>query len=183
MKKIPFPPIKFSSIIKCAALLVSIYISQIACNSNTEKPSQLESPMAKTDSTTDKSDSLCQRIWVAMDIKFKPDISDEIMDNAIRAIKNLLVDSVNKMRLGKFPGFAPNITTKSNHWKAPSIVSITVGTNLSDTTVGPPICKNPCTTHCGVCAMVSRSIGINPIGPLSNKIIEYISFDGEIQNF
>ena len=160
--------------IRYAVLVVSISIFQIGCNSNPEKPIGVESPMVKSDSPFAKSDLLALRNWVALDIKFKPGTTDEVKERAIKAIENIITDTVNKLRNGSYPNFAPNFTRTTNQWVDASLVNLRISFYSKDTIMGGG-CPNPCQNKCGVCATILNNLIIDPQGPISNKFIEKIS--------
>lgn len=167
MKRKLLFPMSFNLITICAVLVLSISIIQLSCNGKPES-------QTVTDSFTMKN-------WVTLDIKFKPGTSDEMMDMSIRIIKKALIDSINTLRHGVLPNFAPNISTTSNPWSGPSSVTLMMAYSSSDSLPNPS-CPKPCSQQCGVCFMVANAFSLNP-NDSSSKVIESIASEGDIRNF
>lgn len=115
-----------------------------------------------------KSDSSAKLNWVDVLIKFKPNTNSETRDFSIRAIKKLIMDSVNMMRKGSFSGFVPAFIVSNSEISD----TLTYGFKVVATAnTAAPIKDTACTcAHgCGVCAMLTRSLITSPPDTASSK--------------
>ena len=160
----PFSPMSFFSALVWIVLVFIVSTIQISCNNNKDATSGLT-----LGGPSPKVDTPMWRNWAVLDVKFKEGTSEEIKDRSIKEIIKHITDTVDKIRLGQIPDFAPQISTIKNPWNKNSKISIEVQIFSKDTIGGS--CPNPCQQSCGVCYM-TKEYGIsnpgNPQGPYSS---------------
>jgi hypothetical protein len=161
-----FSPINILPLLTWLSSAIFFTIIQTGCHAIDEKKPVTDQPAVT------KVNSTAVQNWVSLDIKFKPETSDEMKAMSIHEIEKLITDSVNKMRLGKYKNFAPKITITQNPWASPLYVNISYSNYLQDS-LPPTSCPNPCQNRCGVCFMVTY-VAANPVNPIS-KYIETVS--------
>jgi len=157
---------RLSSVLVWIAFILTYSIVQSGCNDSKSPQEQVKSNCIP--------DSLHLKNQVVLDVKFKSETPDNMKDLAIKSIEKLITDSASIATIGRFPRYAPQITTTTISWNGPSLVNITYTIYSQDTILNSP-CKDPCGSKCGVCFMVNTISRNNPQGPLSNQFIENIS--------
>ena len=96
--------------------------------------------------------------WVDLQIKYKPEATAEIRDASLKAIEQILTDTLREMRKNGYSGFLPDIFIKKSPFKDTNSVEILVrnGKGIIATaqdTVPPPPCI--CPQKCRLCAMAT----------------------------
>src|SRR4029079_18227199 len=103
-KKTGFPSSIFLKELLMAAGLV-FGMLQTACNSNPNENNM----RASTAVDLPKNEN-----WVDLNVRFKKGTNVEIRDQALRAIKKIILDSVNTLKAGKYPNFSLTIAIANN---------------------------------------------------------------------
>jgi len=151
-KKTGFPSSIFLKELLMAAGLV-FGMLQTACNSNPNENNM----RASTAVDLPKNEN-----WVDLNVRFKKGTNVEIRDQALRAIKKIILDSVNTLKAGKYPNFSLTIAIANN-----SDDSLFYGVVGIPSTSAAPIKDTTCTCarNCGVCLMI-RTAATVPTGPV-----------------
>jgi hypothetical protein len=134
--------------------------------------------------------------WITLDVKFKPYTNGEVRDISVRALEQLLVDSIKVMREGLYPNFSPSFKVSKDLFGDTLEYFLGVGKPLpmpppintsgqnyntvaTSDTISNPKCY--CRNNCGVCLMMN-SIANNPKDTSNNspyKAIESITVLGQ----
>src|ERR1019366_3882307 len=140
-----------------ALLVCSIFIFN-SCNSggNSKEIEGAKMP----DSSTSKTAN-----WIALNIKFKAGTSREMRDASVNAVKQILIDTISRMRQKGDSNYFPEIVTRQNPMKDSNSLAIAVTYILihpRDTLKKPCTCANNCQI-CSTALLLSHYSPGNPI--------------------
>lgn len=107
-------------------------------------------------SRNDHKDKSVTKNWIALNIKFKPNTTDEMRDISIKAIEKLVVDTIISMRNGRYPNFSPNITINKNPFGDTLDYQFNIQYGMAVDTISNPTCK--CRHDCGVCRIITNYV-------------------------
>jgi hypothetical protein len=159
MRRKSFSPSGFFSVLLWITLFCTVTVFQTGCNNNETSRMGTDKPIPTN--------------WVALNIKFKPNTTNEMRDLSIRTIEKLLIDSVKALRMGKHPNFSPTIAIN----KDPLGDSLDYGLSVpyvAKDTISNPTCR--CVNNCGVCFVLHSFLKDTSQNAAPYRIIADISF-------